>query len=196
MRNLLRITLILFCANAFAQNIKQELIRESLKSKRDSLLLITISDIVKSINTQDNNFINKYVDPQIGIFSFRNSYAKYDFIKKINFSDTILNSLPEKILNLKVIFENVSEYNCKNRKWKTIGILVDTINVYKPFSEIVRNQNRDQDSDFGISIMENNSRRIIVSQKNGNSFTLYLGFYRENWWITFLDFRKIECKDN
>ena len=194
MKNLLKTLIILFSIATSAQIEKQELIRESLKSKRDSLLLISVSEIIRSFNTKDSIIIDNYIDKQIGIFSFRSSNENFDFIRNLSFADEKLSRLPKQIKDSNVRFESSSKYNCKHRKWSSIGILIDTVNIHRPFSELITNQGRDPS--LGIVIMENNSRRIIVSQKNDSSIIFYLGFYREKWWLTFFDLRENYCSEN
>ena len=160
---------MLLCTPGIAQRKKLVPYDKAWKVTKDSLFINSINEIIQSINDKDSVVLNKYINNENGIFWLKNLDGNFTIVRKLSFNDSITEDLPKIIADKKIHVTGDIKYDCNLRKWNFSGIIVDTINSHKPLSTLFKN-------DLMISIRENNSQRIIVSQGYDQSFIFYIGF--------------------
>jgi hypothetical protein len=163
----------------------------------------TIIKVVKAFKEKDALTLNGFINNEEGlIVIFRrgipDEYLKTD---KIDFKKPVPEYLPYSDFSpdYKIKYQSLPIYDCNSMKWSKSGLYCDTINRDFLLSTTARNL----EANKGIKVpdeeiqkfveLENRSRRIVLTDKDGGELIFYLTMIDKKWYITILDRVTSDC---
>lgn len=182
---------------------------------KEELFDKTCNQIVTHLAKGEIKQLNKYVKPNIGIYSVERygaidaiefnkvinanffSYHSPTYIaicKNIKHTDFVL--LKQAQSNILTKKENLPQYNCESEKWLLEGIfagikegtdrLTGIINIRKMDEEQYKKLSKQK----GIKEIESTARKVIITQYN---FVFYLFYANHKWWLGIIDDTEADC---
>lgn len=165
----------------------------------------TILQVIAGFNQQDAAKINTLLHKKIGIIVLFRIGAELGSLQQqdsIDFKYPIPEYLPYTTLGKvsnKIYNAPLPHVNCDNNRWSKQGIYYNTLAKDKLFMNIVNYQTQYNDVVFNKKTLEiyrmlnNQSRRIVAVDENGDALVFYLTYINRRWYLTILDRVSDDC---
>ncbi len=163
----------------------------------------TIITVVKAFKEHDSITLNNLINKDIGlIFLYRTGIVD-EFQKKENFdfAKPTPGYMPyfDFLTDYKIKFEPLPVFDCDSMKWSKPGLYCDTIHIDHLLSTIAQSLEdfkgeKIEDSEIEkFKEIENNSRRIVLTDKNEGELVFYLTLIENKWYLTIIDRVTSDC---
>ena len=163
----------------------------------------TIITVVKAFKGHDSITLNGLINKDIGlIVLFRRGIPdEFSRTDKVDFKKPIPEYLPyfDFLTDYKIKFEPLPVFDCDSMKWSKPGLYCDTIHIDHLLSTIAQNLEdfkgeKIEDSEIEkFKEIENNSRRIVLTDKNEGELVFYLTLIENKWYLTIIDRVTSDC---
>ena len=169
----------------------------------DSDLEYAIIKVVKAFKEKDASSLNDLINNDAGLIVLFRSGLPNEFSKmdKIDFEKPVPAYLPyfDFSTNYRINFQSLPVFDCTYMKWSKLGIYCDTTQVDYLLSTTARQLEKntgkkvpDTEIEKFIKI-ENNSRRIVLTDGDGGELIFYLTMIDNKWYLTILDRVTSDC---
>jgi hypothetical protein len=150
--------------------------------------------------------INKYINPEIGVYIITRPGAmdvlshekKFDPTESFPYSYPYNDTTQLKKYSLK--YGTAPKFDCGTEKWNKKGFIADSSIKYKRISDLMRFRSKYEDDKYSkkdfdkICALEKNSRKIVftdISEKRGLVF--HLTFLNGKWYLYLIDTVVSDC---
>lgn len=161
-------------------------------------------DLVTALKNKNNAAFKKYVDAQTGFYLlYRNGvFDQYMLMKTINLRGE---GFPEAAVQyggttkIKLLYGRMPEFDCDTDTWSKNGAFADTSGKLKQLSQTAKNLVKYEVKEIpakeikALEAFEKGNWKVIVADKNGQSFVFYLKYKNNRWYISIIDTVTTDC---
>lgn len=165
-----------------------------------------IYHVVEGFNQQDASKINALINKDIGlIFLFRRGaeVGSFEIADKIDFANPIPEYYPfttvSTDLSKKIIYSELPVFDCDKESWSKKGIYYNDKGEDKLFTGIIKFLVKYDFIEINTTTykkyqnIEQNSRRIVVVDNEGEALVFYLTKIGSQWYLTIIDRVSDDC---
>jgi len=163
----------------------------------------TIIKVVKAFKEKDAFTLNCFINRKEGLLVLFRSGIPDEYLKTdiIDFRKPIPTYLPysDFSTDYKIKYQFLPIFDCGSMKWSKSGLYCDTLNRDFLLSSTAKNL----EANKGIKVpdeeiqkfveLENRSRRIVLTDKDGGELIFYLTIIDKKWYLTILDRVSSDC---
>lgn len=161
--------------------------------------------VIDGFNQQDNRKINSLIDERKGVIVLTRLgvIERLELSQKIDFKKPIPEYLPYSGVSPPIPKEikagNLPQYNCDNDSWSKVGIYFVESNQDALFMRIVDfliqfNEAKIEQVQYQYyRFINENSRRVVAVDSEGNALVFYLTKIKDNWYLTIIDRVSDDC---
>ncbi len=178
----------------------------SQNKKTEAAFRKTCSEIANAFAKKNIKSINKYINPQTGLYVVARPGAIDDFTnqKKLDTKNPFKISYPYKdtssVKKHFVKYGAAPKFDCGSMAWNNTGFVADSSAKFKRISDIMNFRIKNEGvkysmEDFDkINTTENVNRKVVfteIAKKHGLVF--YLSFINGKWYLTIIDTVASNC---
>lgn len=165
-----------------------------------------IYQVIDGFNQQDASKINTLVNKDVGlIFLFRRGaeVGSFETANKIDFANPVPEYYPfttvSTDLSKKITHSKLPVFNCDKDNWSKKGIYYNNKGEDKLFTGIIKFLVKYEFIEIDTTTykkyqnVEQNSRRIVVVDNDGESLVFYLTEIDNQWYLTIIDRVSDDC---
>lgn len=163
-----------------------------------------VKDIVLALKKKNNTALKKYVDAKTGFYLlYRNGvFDQYMQMKTINLRGQ---GFPEAAVHyegatgIKLYYARMPEFDCETDSWSKNGAFADSSGKLKQLSQTAKNLVKYEVKEISkkeikaLEVFEKGNWKVIVADKNGQSFVFYLKYKNNRWYISIIDTVTTDC---
>lgn len=163
-----------------------------------------VKNIVTAVKQKNNAAFKKYVEAKTGFYLlYRNGvFDQYTLLKNINLSGT---GFPEAAVQysgktgISLRYGHMPAYTCDTDKWSKTGAFADTSGKLHQLSQTARDRVKYEVEEIpekkikALEVFEKGNWKVIVADKNGQSFIFYLMYKNNRWYISIIDTVTTDC---
>jgi hypothetical protein len=174
------------------------------QNKREQDFNSAVNEVILAFSKQDSLILSKFIHPDIGIYLLHRVgvFDTYKNFKKIGFSDqsypSILMGNSSGIKRSSLHYSLLPAFDCETG-WSKTGLFVDTARKDHLLSKICKERNQNGPDSIpakpikSFVNLENNSRRIVLVDKNHRELVFYLAYIKNKWYLVMLDTVTSDC---
>lgn len=195
--------LFVMCNQNKSNTATEKVISKSTKVNGNNTLNATILQVVKAYNAKDAQKLNELINTETGITFFyrQGAFNGYEKEPAIDFEKPVPEYFPytELVTDYKIRFESLPVYDCDTEMWSKTGLFCDTTQSDHLFSQILKDLveyrgDRIPKTEIEKYVtLENNSHRIVLTDKNNDQLIFYLTRINNKWQLTIIDRASGDC---
>ncbi len=167
--------------------------------------------VIQSISQKKLSLLNSNINSIYGVYIIYRSgvYDRYQNLKYINgkesfgtlegsvFDWTHISTADQKKFGLQ--YGKLPSFDCGESVWSKKGYIADSVKKYKPLSEIVAFEVKNEDLKpnkkivSAIKYVEQNSRKIIFTGSKGDGIIFYMIYLNGKWFLSVIDQATTDC---